>query len=339
MTTEPLLKIENLHTHFNTSAGVVNVVNGFDLTVMRGEVIGLVGESGAGKSVVAYSILGMPRKPGRIVDGRVIFDGRDLLKLKPDEIEKVRGGEISLIVSNPKPKLNPLVKVGNQIASVYRAHRNVSKQEALERSVEMLKAVGLNDPERRMNSHPHELSGGMAQRILIAMALICEPKLLIADDPTYGLDVTIQVQVLDLIRDLIRSNNSSAILITHDLSVVAQYCDRIAIIYAGRVVEQAPVKEFFASPKHPYSLSLLGSIRASTREHIRLPMLGVPPDLRNLPSACHLHPRCPIAQDNCSETDPPIVQISDDHFSRCHFADKITQEMIRDTISVSQESG
>jgi len=330
-----LLEIKNLHTQFSTPSGVIKALNGVDLSIDKNQIVGLLGESGSGKSVFAYSILGMPRKPGKIVKGEVLLNGRNILTLREDKLEEIRRSEISLIVSNPKPKLNPLEKIGKQISNFYSIHSNASRIESLSKTIEILKAVGLNDPERRINSYPHELSGGMAQRVLIAMALITNPKFIIADDPTYGLDVTIQVQVLDLIRDMIRKNSSSAIIISHDLSILAQYCDKIAVMYAGKIVEESPTRNFFQSSRHPYSLSLLGSIRSSDGGNLKLPMLGLKLDLKNLPQGCHLHERCPLAENICKETTPDRIILNKDHYSSCHFAKEINKKMLYERFNKS----
>jgi oligopeptide/dipeptide ABC transporter ATP-binding protein len=323
-----VLEIADLHVHFFTYEGVARTLNGIDLAIAETEVVGLVGETGSGKSVLATAIMNAVRFPGRIVQGSVRLDGRDLLRLNEEQLRRVRGVAVSLIATNPRSKLNPLLRVGAQIADIIRAHEEVSKEEAQARAVGLLRTVGINDPERRARAYPHELSGGMAQRVLIAMALAGSPRLLIADEATNGLDVTVQRQVLDLIRDKVREKQSSALIITHDLGIVAQYCQRVAIIYAGQVVEQAPVRELFRDPRHPYTISLLASARAAARQRARLSLVGARPDLRNLPRGCLLHPRCPFADERSRTEMPALREWRPGHFVRCHRADEPLREMV-----------
>jgi peptide/nickel transport system ATP-binding protein len=324
----PILEIENLHAQFVTYEGVVRALNGIDLTINESEIVGLVGETGSGKSVLTTAILNAVRAPGRIVDGAVRLDGRDLLVLTESEMQRIRGVQISLIATNPRSKLNPLLRIGPQIGDIIRAHEPLSKEIAGARAIELLKSVGINDPERRARAYPHELSGGMAQRVLIAMALAGSPRLLIADEATNGLDVTVQRQVLDLMRDKVRELRTSALIVTHDLGIVAQYCQRVAIVYAGQIVEQANTEQLFRHPRHPYTISLLASSRSSSRQEIRLSLVGSRPDLKNLPHGCLLHPRCPFFDPGrCLEV-PRLQEIEPGHFVRCFRAGEPLQEMV-----------
>jgi oligopeptide/dipeptide ABC transporter ATP-binding protein len=317
-----VLVVRNLSTHFFLYQGVVKALSGVNLTVRPGEMLGLVGETGSGKSVVAYSVVRLVPAPGRIVEGEILFQGEDLLEVDEAEMRRIRGGRLSLIVANPRMRLNPMARVGDQIAAVYQAHNPGSRDDVHDLVIKMLNAVGLNDPERRADSYPHELSGGMAQRIVIAMGLICSPELVIADDPTFGLDVTIQRQVMDLMWELIRQKAASTLIITHDLGIVAQYCQRVAVIYAGQIVEEAPVAAFFAQARHPYSRSLLGSVRTVGRERERLPLIGSPPDPLHLPGGCVLHPRCPAALPVCEVARPEVLELAPDHVVVCHRAEE-----------------
>lgn len=324
----PILEVENLHAHFATYEGVVRALNGIDLTINESEIVGLVGETGSGKSVLTTAIMNAVRAPGRIVGGAVRLDGRELLVLDESGMQRIRGVDISLIATNPRSKLNPLLRIGPQIGDIIRAHEPVSKEQAAARAIDLLKSVGINDPERRARAYPHELSGGMAQRVLIAMALAGSPRLLIADEATNGLDVTVQRQVLDLMRDKVRELRTSALIVTHDLGIVAQYCQRVAIIYAGQIVEQASTEQLFRHPRHPYTISLLASARASSRQEIRLSLVGSRPDLRNLPQGCLLHPRCPFFDPGkCLEV-PPLREMEPGHFVRCFRASEPLQEMV-----------
>ncbi len=248
-----ILEVKNLKTQFFTEAGIVRAVDGIDLTVKHGEVLGVVGESGCGKSVTSLSIMRLIGQPGKIVEGEVLFDSQNLLELSESEMTRIRGNRISMIFQQPQSCLNPVFRIGDQLSEVHHIHQNMSKETGEKRAVELLSMVGIPEPKSRMKAYPHELSGGMAQRVMIAMALACVPELLIADEPTTALDVTIQAQILDLMRNLRSKMDTSIILITHDLGVVAEMCDRVTVMYAGRVVEEAPVEELFASPKHPYT--------------------------------------------------------------------------------------
>ena len=319
---KPFLEIKNLKTHFFTEDGVVKAVDGVDLVVYPGEVLGVVGESGCGKSVSFLSVMRLISQPGRIVEGEIIFDGQDLLKLSEAEMTHVRGNRISMIFQQPQTALNPVFKVGNQIAEVLSIHQDCDNETGNKRAIELLSMVGIPEPEKRSNSYPHELSGGMAQRVMIAMALACVPELLIADEPTTALDVTIQAQILDLMRDLRNKVGASIVLITHDLGVVAETAERVAVMYAGRVVEQADVKTLFAKPLHPYTLGLMGSIPVLGKIKERLEVIpGSVPNLIDLPKGCRFAPRCKARLEHqleiCTETEPDLVPIQPEHFVRC----------------------
>ncbi|MEK7441910.1 MAG: ABC transporter ATP-binding protein, partial [Chloroflexota bacterium] len=288
-----MLEVRNLKTYFYTEDGVVKAVDGVDFSVNRGEVMGLVGESGCGKSVTSLTIMRLIGVPGRVVEGEIIFDGQDVLKMSENEMMKLRGNRISMIFQQPQSALNPVFKVGDQIAEVLNIHQSLGKQAGWERAIALLKMVGISDAERRAHAYPHELSGGMAQRVMIAMALACAPELLIADEPTTALDVTIQAQILDLMRDLRTKMQASIILITHDLGVIAEMAERVAVMYAGQIVEQTDVRTLFADPKHPYTKGLIGSIPVIGVVKGELDVIpGTVPNLVNLPPGCRFAPRC-----------------------------------------------
>ena len=312
----PLLDVRDLRVEFRTSEGVGSALNGVDLSVKEGQILGIVGESGSGKSVVAMALVNLVARPGRIVSGSVKYRGTDLLRESERALQKIRGREIGLVVQNAKSALNPLVTIGRQLINVIRGHGMRDKR-AAEHAVLMLRKVGIPDPETRMHSYPHQLSGGMAQRVTIAMALSNNPRLLIADEPTSGLDVTIQAQVLDLIQALVDELHSATILITRDLGIIAQHCEEVAVLYAGRVVERAPVRAFFRSPSHPYSETLIKAV-AMTRQRGRKLMQGASPSIYDQPTGCALNPRCPLAQPICSEEQPELRELVPGHFVRCH---------------------
>jgi oligopeptide/dipeptide ABC transporter ATP-binding protein len=318
----PLLEVKGLRTSFHTRDGVVRAVDGIDFHVDRGEIMGLVGESGCGKSVTSLTIMGLVARPGRIEAGEVLFDGKDLLKLKPDEMRRLRGDQISMIFQQPTSSLNPVWDVGTQLSEVLRIHRGMKKGPAWQRSRELLRMVGIPDPDRRLKAYPHEMSGGMAQRVMIAMALACEPDLLIADEPTTALDVTIQAQILDLIRNLREETGTAVILITHDLGVVAEMCDRVAVMYAGEIVEQTDVVTLFRRPSHPYTRGLIGSIPVvgDTREELSV-IPGNVPNLIDIPKGCRFAPRCAsrVAEDNAMAIDvhPGLHVLEPGHEVRC----------------------
>ena len=327
MRPEPLLEVRGLKTWFETPRGTAKVLDGLDLDVGRGEIVGLVGESGSGKSVTAYSILRLVRPPGRIVDGAVLLDGRDLLTLPERQTRHVRGEEISMIFQDPRGFLDPVCRVGAALREIYRTHERASRRDAKERALELLHAVGLPAPERVYRAYPHELSGGMAQRAMIALALACSPKLLIADEPTTALDVTIQIQIVRLLADLRDRLGLTIVLITHNLSVVAEVCDRVAVMYAGQIVEDAPTLEVFERPRHPYTVGLLGARPRITVIDERLSDIpGRVPDLLELPTGCRFHPRCFLGNEFCRREAPELRTIAADHQSRCHYAERLRED-------------
>jgi oligopeptide/dipeptide ABC transporter ATP-binding protein len=318
----PLLEVKGLRTSFRTRDGIVRAVDGIDFHVDRGEVLGLVGESGCGKSVTSLSILRLIPKPGTIEAGEVVFAGRDLLKVSSDEMRKIRGEQIAMIFQQPTSSLNPVWDVGRQIGEVLEIHRDMKEKAARGRALELLKMVGIPDPERRLKAYPHELSGGMAQRVMIAMALACEPDLLIADEPTTALDVTIQAQILDLMRHLREETGTAIILITHDLGVVAEMCDRVAVMYAGEIVEQTDVVSLFRNPRHPYTRGLIASIPVMGDVRDELAVIpGNVPNLIDLPPACRFAPRCGARIEAnlaaCVERHPELLPVDRDHDARC----------------------
>jgi oligopeptide/dipeptide ABC transporter ATP-binding protein len=319
---KPLLEVKGLKTYFYTEDGVVRAVDGVDFEVYPGEVLGLVGESGCGKSVTSLSIMRLISKPGRVDAGEILLDGENLLNLPEDEMIKVRGNRISMIFQQPQTALNPVFKVGDQLAEVLNVHQDMGKEAGWNRAVQLLKMVGVPDPERRAEAYPHELSGGMAQRVMIAMALACVPELLIADEPTTALDVTIQAQILDLMRDMRREMGTSVILITHDLGVVAEMAERVAVMYAGEIVEQTDVNRLFDEPLHPYTQGLIGSIPVLGEIKEKLDVIpGSVPNLVNLPPGCRFAPRCQARVKYgltiCTDQDPPLEDIKPGHKVRC----------------------
>jgi len=320
--TAPLLSIRGLRTWFDTEAGVAKAVDGVDLDIRPGEVLGLVGESGSGKSVTALSVLRLvPNPPGRIVGGEVRFKGRNLLEVSWEEIRKVRGSEISMIFQEPMTSLNPVFTIGMQLTEVVLQHERVSQDEADRRAIAMLTEVGIPDAARRMTQYPHHLSGGMRQRVMIAMALILNPDLLIADEPTTALDVTIQAQILDLMLELKERRPGAAILlITHNMAVVAETCDRVAVMYGGKIQEVGPVERIFEQPLHPYTQGLLGSIpRVDGAKARRLNVIpGTVPSILDMPAGCKFVTRCNRAFEPCPDIEPPLIEIAPDHFVRCH---------------------
>ncbi|MBP7401001.1 MAG: ABC transporter ATP-binding protein [Clostridia bacterium] len=314
-----LLDIDSLDVSFFTPTGEVRAVNRLSLSLDNGEVLGIVGESGSGKSVSAYSVMRLIPDPGRIKNGTIEFDGRPIQELTEDDMRKIRGNEISIIFQDPMTSLNPVFTIGNQIMEVILLHTGADKKAARKRAIELLELVGMNEPERRLRQYPHEFSGGMRQRVMIAMALACEPKLLIADEPTTALDVTIQAQILELMNELKQKLGMSIILITHDLGVVADMCQNILVMYAGMVVEKGTVDEIFYEPNHPYTLGLLASIpKLNVEEHERLvPIEGSPVDSMNLPAGCPFAPRCKSCMKICLTRMPEYTELSDSHVSAC----------------------
>lgn len=319
----PLLEINELATSFFTKGEEIRAVNQVSLTLKPGEILGLVGESGCGKSATAHSILRLiPSPPGKIVSGEIRYRGKDLLQLTEKEMRRIRGNQISMIFQEPMTALNPVFTVGNQIGEVFRVHRGMSRREALQASIEMLKKVRMPEPEKRAREYPHQLSGGMRQRVMIAMALACEPELLIADEPTTALDVTIQAQILDLMRDLQRDLNTAVVLITHDLGVVAEMADRVAVMYAGEIVEETDVRTIFKKPLHPYTRGLIGSIPVLGDLKDNLTTIpGVVPSLIDLPVGCRFASRCTArieyGLEICLEKKPSLLEVAADHKVRC----------------------
>jgi len=321
-TETPLLDVKNLKTYFFTEDGVVKAVDGVDLQVKPGEVLGLVGESGCGKSVTSLSIMRLIGIPGKVVEGEIWFDGRDLLKLSETEIIDTRGNRISMIFQQPQTSLNPVFKVGDQVAEVMQIHQNLGKDQSWEKAIELLRLVGIPDPQKKAHAYPHEMSGGQAQRVMIAMALALNPQLLIADEPTTALDVTIQAQILGLIRELRSQMGTAVILITHDLGVIAEMADRVAVMYAGRVVEQSDVYTLFEEPLHPYTQGLLASIPVLGEVKELLDVIpGTVPNLVNLPAGCRFAPRCRKRAERqlgiCTQHEPELLASAPNHWVRC----------------------
>lgn len=317
--TNVLLQVKNLHTVFHTEDGTVEAIGGVDFEINVGETLGIVGESGCGKSVTSLSIMRLlPKGIGEVPQGEVIYKGRDLLKISEHEMRKIRGKEIAMIFQEPMTALNPVYTAGDQVAEMVELHLGMKKKEALNYTVEMFKKVGIPMPEKRIYEYPHELSGGLRQRVMIAMALSCNPSLLIADEPTTALDVTIQAQVLDLMRKLLKEYNSSLIMITHDLGVIAEMAQRVAVMYAGKLVEYADVVTLFKNPSHPYTIGLMKSIPRPDIEVDRLESIeGVVPDLFHMPKGCRFNNRCPYATDKCRQEEPPLFEVEPKHWSRC----------------------
>ena len=328
MSDAPLLAVRSLSTEFRTEEGTVRAVNDVSLDLVRGHTLGIVGESGSGKSVTSLSVMRLiPDPPGRIAGGRIEFDGRDLLALPDDEMRRVRGRRIAMVFQDPMTSLNPFMRVADQLTEVTRLHLGHTASEALDHAVHMLEQVGIPDARSRIRSYPHEFSGGMRQRVMIAGALSCRPELLIADEPTTALDVTTQAQILALIRRLQRETGTSVILITHDLGVVAGMADEVMVMYAGMVFEQATAADLFARPGNPYTRGLLRSVPSLTADHRRLFQIpGIPPDMTRLPPGCPFAPRCDYAQDVCRREPPPFVELAEGHRSLCHFATQVYGE-------------
>ncbi|MEA1963804.1 MAG: ABC transporter ATP-binding protein [Candidatus Aerophobetes bacterium] len=322
---DTLLKVKNLKTYFYTEEGVVQAVDGVDFVIKKGETLGIIGESGCGKSVTALSIIQLvPSPPGEIIEGEVWFEGEDLLKKSLSEIRKIRGNDISMIFQEPMTSLNPVYTIGNQIIETIILHQKLNKEKARKKAIEMLKLVGMPSPERRIDEYPHQLSGGMRQRAMIAMALSCRPKLLIADEPTTALDVTIEAQILELIKELREEIGMAVMMITHDLGVIAEVADEVVVVYAGKAVEYADVKTIFKDPKHPYTQALYNSIpRLTDSQKRRLEVIsGIVPDPLKLPSGCRFHPRCKFAKDLCKREEPKLEKISDNHKACCFIYNK-----------------
>jgi oligopeptide transport system ATP-binding protein len=316
---EQLLNVKELRTYFYTSEGTVPAVDGVSFHVDRGETLGLVGESGCGKSVTSLSILQLiPRPPGRIESGEILFDGEDLLKKPGREIRAIRGNRISMIFQEIMTSLNPVLKIGRQLGETIEVHQGLDRPQALDKAIDLLRMVGIPLPQRRIEEYPHQLSGGMRQRVMIAMAIACNPELLIADEPTTALDVTIQAQVLELMKDLKKALGTAILMISHDLGLIAEIAQRVIVMYAGKVVEEAPVEELFADPRHPYTRGLLASIPSLVGERGRLSVIeGNVPRPGNFPSGCRFHPRCPVARQECSTREPPLVGLGRGRQARC----------------------
>ena len=325
-----LLEVQNLKTQFETGAGTVKAVDGITYHVDEGETVAIVGESGCGKSVGAMSILRLiPDPPGKIVDGKIVFDGRNLLELPDSEIRKVRGGQISMVFQEPMTSLNPVLTIGLQLTETMILHLGLTQEEADKRAIELLGMVGIGEAERRLKQYPHQFSGGMRQRVMIALALSCNPKLIIADEPTTALDVTIQAQILELMRNLTKELGVALIIITHNLGVVARYAERVIVMYAGKIVEMGTAKQVYHDPHHPYTIGLLNSVpRMDEHRGKRLvPIEGQPPDLTRLDDGCSYRPRCRWAVDKCAASFPPLESIGDKQVSACFRKDELQKDL------------
>ena len=328
MEDKKLLEIKDLKISFFTPAGEVKAVGGISYDLNYGEVMGIVGESGSGKSVEAYSIMGLLQSPGEVVGGSISFDGEDVLKKSDREMQDFRGNSVSMIFQNPMTCLNPVYTIGNQLIEAVRVHKKISKAEAKARAIEMLTLVGINNPDKRMDQYPHEFSGGMKQRVMIAMGLICDPKMLIADEPTTALDVTIQAQIIELMKEIQQKTEMAIIFITHNLGVVAEICDKVSVMYAGKIVEQGKVEDIFYKPRHPYTVGLLNSMpRVDADEYERLiPIEGTPVDMLNPPEGCPFGPRCQHCMKICLRVEPPLVDLGDGHTATCWLLSEAMKE-------------
>ena len=311
-----LLSIQNLKVHFHTEDGAVRAVNGVDLVIEEGETLGLIGETGCGKTVLGLSILRLLSENTK-VEGKILYKGKDLLTFSDDEIRKIRGKEIAMVFQNPLTSMNPVLTIGTQISEPFELHQGLKKKDAIQKVIAILKLVRIPSPSERINEYPHEFSGGMRQRAMLAMGLACEPSLIIADEPTTGLDVTIQAQVVELMKELTTKSKTSMLLITHDLGVAAELCDNIAVMYPGEIVEYADIKEMFKNPKHPYTQGFLDSLPDRGLK----PMNGMSPSLIDLPEGCKFHPRCPFAMVMCKNKRPKMVEVGEKHFVRCFLYD------------------
>ncbi|MEH7013795.1 ABC transporter ATP-binding protein [Neobacillus niacini] len=330
---KPILEVKRLKTHFSTKRGVSKAVDGIDFSLYKGETLGIVGESGCGKSITSLSILRLiPSPPGKIAGGQVLFKGRDLVQISKDEMRKVRGNEISMIFQEPMTSLNPVLPVGEQIAEALRLHQKMGRKAAWEKAVEMLKLVGIPSPEKRAKQEPFQLSGGMRQRVMIAMALACNPEVLIADEPTTALDVTIQAQILELIKDLQNKLGMGVIMITHDLGVVAETCDTVAVMYAGNIIEHAPTEKIFANPRHPYTQGLLDSLPKIHEDQEELQTIeGSVPSPYNMPAGCRFASRCPHQQPICHQQQPELIEQNDGVKVRCWmYTDQWTEKIVKE---------
>ncbi|MGI8485866.1 MAG: ABC transporter ATP-binding protein [Thermomicrobiales bacterium] len=333
---QPLLEVKNLQTQFFTQDGVVKAVDDVSFYLMPGETLGVVGESGSGKSITGLSIMRLiPSPPGKIVNGEVIFNGEDIIKLSDEQVRKIRGNEIAMIFQDPMTSLNPVLTINRQISESLQLHMGMNKSQSRARSVELLEMVGIPNATERVDQYPHQFSGGMRQRVMIAMALSCNPKLLIADEPTTALDVTIQAQILDLMRTLQSETGAGVIMITHSMGVVAGIADRVQVMYAGHIVETATTNEIFANPRHPYTVGLMTSIPrldARSKEKLR-PIRGLPPDLIDLPDMCPFVPRCNYAREKCEQKNPPLLEVSPGHFSACWFWEEVHLDDNQDAVA------
>ncbi len=321
---EPILKVENLKTYFHTEDGIVKAVDGVSFELYEGETLGIVGESGSGKSVTSLTVMRLLDEKARIEGGKVIFNGKNLLELSEQEMQKIRGNDIAMIFQEPMVALNPVYTIGDQIMEAIILHQEVKESEARKITIELLRKVGIPEAEKRIDQYPHQLSGGMRQRAMIAMALSCKPSILIADEPTTALDVTIQAQILDLMKELQQEYGMALIMITHDMGVIAEVADRVAVMYAGKVVEYGEVEEIFTKPKHPYTYALLSSIPRLDVEQQKLKSIpGNVPDPLNFPPGCRFHPRCEFAQEKCKEEIPELVEVKERHLTACFFWEKL----------------
>ena len=331
---EPLLDVRNLKVWFPTDDGVVKAVDGVSFQVFPGQTLGIVGESGSGKSVSMLTTMGLVSLEHAVIEGEVIFEGQDLLKLPPDEMRTIRGNKMGMVFQDPMSSLHPFYKVGDQIVEAIRSHQNMSKKDAADLAVDMLRRVGIPRPDERANQYPHEYSGGMRQRAMIAMALVLNPDLLIADEPTTALDVTVQAQILDLIDRLREEFNAAVVIITHDLGVVAEHCDEIQVMYAGRIVETGDARDIYYEAQHPYSWGLLQSIARMDQDMDRLrPIRGLPPSLINVPSGCAFHPRCPYVMDVCKREVPELIPTNGHHASACHLSLAEKERIFREEVA------
>jgi oligopeptide/dipeptide ABC transporter ATP-binding protein len=327
-----LLDVHDLKTYFYTAAGIVRAVDGMTYSVRPGETVALVGESGCGKSVSALSVMRLVSAPaGRIIGGQVLFRGRDLLALDEESIRRIRGREIAMVFQEPMTSLNPVLSIGRQLSEPLEIHLGMSPEQARQRAVVLLSTVGIPDPERRLRQYPHQFSGGMRQRMMLAMALACDPALVLADEPTTALDVTIQAQILELMKDLSRARGIALVLITHNLGVVARYADRVNVMYAGKLVEQGSARDVYGDPRHPYTVGLLRSVPRldEPRKATLHPIDGQPPDLTHLPPGCAFAPRCQYAMARCQTEVPPLMSVAADHLSACWVAEQLGREALR----------
>jgi oligopeptide transport system ATP-binding protein len=335
---QPLLEVKNLKTQFFTQDGVVRAVDDVSFYVMPGETLGVVGESGCGKSMTGLSIMRLiPNPPGKIVNGEIVFNGKDILRMSDDQVRSIRGNDIAMIFQDPMTSLNPVLTVNRQISEALELHMHMNKRQARQRTIELLRMVGIPNAEERVDQYPHQFSGGMRQRVMIAMALSCNPKLLIADEPTTALDVTIQAQILDLMRTLQVERDTGVILVTHSMGVVAGMSDRIQVMYAGHIVETASTEEIFANPRHPYTVGLMKSIPrldAARKEKLE-PIRGLPPDLIDLPDMCPFVPRCNYAREQCEQKNPPLLKVAEGHYSACWFWEEVSKEADQDAVAAA----